>query len=209
MAGKNHNPQVDAYIARSADFAQPILRKLRAVFHKACPEVEEAMKWSVPHFMYHGMLGGMAAFKNHVSFGFWRSRDLRDPKGLFTDASCSGPFAAKLRSARDLPSERVLTAYIKEAMKLNEEFAAGKRPRGRKKTARKDPKSVKAPPDLMAALKKNKRALATFEGFPYTHRKEYVEWVAGAKQEATRRRRVATAVQWMAEGKPQNWKYMK
>jgi len=201
------DPRIDAYIEKSADFAKPILRKLRAIFHKACPQVEEAVKWGCPSFMYHGLLGGIAAFKHHATWGLWRSGEHSDPLGLFGD-KCSGGFASKLNSIKDLPPDKVLIAYIKEAMKLNEDFAAGKLKKKKKKVVRRDPKSVKAPADLQSALKKNKRALAAFEAFAYSHRKEYVEWITEAKQDATRQRRIATAVEWMAQGKSRNWKYM-
>lgn len=205
MAKKNQIKEVDAYIAKSADFAKPILKKIRDIFHKACPKAEEAMKWNCPAFLYHGMLGGMAAFKNHATWGIWRSQELSDPEGLFTD-KCSGGFGVKLTSLKDLPTEKIMIAYIKEAMKLNEAFASGER-KAPKMGGRKDPKLIKAPADLAAAMKKNKKALAAFEAFPYSHRKEYVEWITEAKRDETRKQRIATAVEWMAQGKSRNWKY--
>lgn len=206
MAKKNQIKEIDAYIAKSADFAKPILKKLRDVFHKACPQAEEALKWGSPSFIYHGLLGGMAAFKQHVSWGLWRSKEHSDPLGLFND-KCSGNFNSKLTSVKDLPPDNVLIAYIKEAMKLNESFEAGERKGPKKKGGRKDPNSVKPPADLVAAMKKNKKALAAYEAFPYSHRKEYVEWITEAKRDETRRKRIATAVEWMAQGKSRNWKY--
>lgn len=206
MAKKKQIPEVDAYIAKSAEFARPILKKIRAVFHKACPQAEEAMKWSCPAFMYHGMLGGMAAFKSHATWGLWRSQEHSDPLGLFGEKN-SGTFNSKLTSVKDLPPDKVLIAYIKEAMKLNEDFEAGERKGPKKKVERKDPNSVKVPADLMTAMKKNKKALAVYEGFAYSHRKEYVEWITEAKREETRKQRIATAIQWMAQGKSRHWKY--
>ncbi len=70
MASKD--PRIDAYIAKSADFAQPILKHLRKVVHAGCPKVEETLKWSMPHFDYKGVMCGMAAFKAHCVFGFWK-----------------------------------------------------------------------------------------------------------------------------------------
>ncbi|OWY69829.1 hypothetical protein B7486_19505 [cyanobacterium TDX16] len=206
MAKKNQIKEVDAYIAKSADFAKPILKKIREIFHKACPKAEEAMKWNCPAFMYHGMLGGMAAFKNHATWGLWRSQEHSDPLGLFNE-KCSGNFNSKLTSVKDLPPDKVLIAYIKEAMKLNEAFEAGERKGSKKKSGRKDPNLIKPPADLAAAMKKNKKALAAFEAFPYSHRKEYVEWITEAKRDETRKQRIATAVEWMAQGKSRNWKY--
>lgn len=198
-------PEVDAYIAKSAEFARPVLRKLRRLFHKACPKIEERIKWGVPSFEHKGMVGGIAAFKTHVTYGFWKSTLLQDPAGILTPGSGGGAFGQKVRSLADLPADDVLIAYIQEAVRLNEEGV--KAPRA--PAAQRDKSAVKAPPDLAAALKKNKAARTTFDAFSYSKRKDYVEWVTEAKQEATRRKRIATAVEWMAEGKPRNWKYMK
>lgn len=200
----------DEYIAAAPEFAQPILEKLRKVVHKACPDVEETIKWSSPHFEHQGILAGMAAFKKHVSFAFWRGKELSDPDGLFEGVGRTNMCALKIEKVADLPPEGVLVRYLKEAIKLNE--AAAKAPNGKEKPAGRKAsakRTVKAPPDLMAALRKKKRALATFEGFSYSNRKEYVEWVTEAKREATRAKRIEQAVAWMAEGKPRNWKYMK
>ena len=199
------SPKVDAYIEKSAGFARPILKKLRQQMHKASPKIEETIKWSAPHFEYKGIVAGMVAFKQHVSFGFWKGGLMKDPKGLFEKAGSTSITTMRVKELSDLPSDKVLLSYIKEAVKLNEEGV--KVPAAPKKKGKKA--ETKAPPDLMKALKKSKKALATFEGFPPSHRKEYVEWIVEAKQEATRERRIATAVEWMSEAKPKNWKYMK
>ncbi len=204
---KTTSPQVDAYIARSAEFARPILERIRKVFHKGCPELEETIKWGVPHFDYKGIMGGMAAFKQHVSFGFWKGELMSDPQGLFKADPKQSMCAVKASKPADLPPEKVLVAYVKQAAKLNDEGKKVSRMTG--KGTRKDAKDIKPPADLLAALKKNKKALAAFEGFNYSNRKDYVEWITEAKQEATRQKRLATAIEWMAAGKPRNWKYMK
>ncbi len=191
------DPRVDAYIAKSADFAQPILRHLREIVHKGCPEVEETMKWSFPHFMYRGMLGGMAAFKSHCAFGFWKGKLIVPER-----PEAMGQFG-RIASILDLPGDSVLLGYVREAARLNETG---------EKVPRKPPQPKKAlatPPDLAAALKKNAKARATFEGFSPSHRREYVEWITEAKTEETRKKRLDTAVVWMAEGKPRNWKYIR
>jgi len=193
------NPAVDAYIAKSADFARPILKRLRALMHKACPKVEETMKWGVPHFEYKGVIAGMAAFKQHTAFGFWKRRLMKDPAGFFSKGE-SGMGGRKIRSLDELPSDTVLLGYIREAVALNEQGA--KVPRS---TRRKPP--VKTPPYLTAALKKNAKARKTFEGLSPSQQREYVEWLIDAKQDATRERRLATAIEWMAQGKTRNWKY--
>ena len=199
---KDDAQKVDAYIAKAAPFAQPILKKLRALFHKACPQIEETIKWGVPHFDYKGVVAGMAAFKNHASFGFWKGKLLSDPLKLFQGVGNGAMGGLRLHSVKDLPSDQDLLEYIREAVRLNDEGIKAPRP----KRAAKKPATV--PPDLRAALKTNKKALATFEAFSPSHKREYVEWITEAKQDATRAKRLATTIEWLAEGKPRNWKYM-
>jgi uncharacterized protein YdeI (YjbR/CyaY-like superfamily) len=192
------DPRVDAYIAKAAPFAQPILVDLRETVHAACPEVEEAMKWSFPHFMYKGMLCSMASFKQHAAFGFWKGSLVT---GGPRSADAMGHFG-RIAKRSDLPSKRDLTALIKKAAALNE--AGVKEPRAPRKPA---PKTVNVPPVLAAALKKSAQARAGFEALSPSHRREYIEWITEAKSEETRKRRLEQAIAWMAEGKSRNWKY--
>jgi uncharacterized protein YdeI (YjbR/CyaY-like superfamily) len=196
------DPRIDAYIARSAEFAQPILTYLREVVHATCPEVEETLKWSAPHFMYKGMLCGMASFKQHCAFNFWKGSLIVDAKANGA-GDAMGQFGRITRVA-DLPPKKVLAGYIKKAMELN---ASGVKSPARSKPRPK--KELAVPPVLAAALRKNKKALTTFDGFSPSQRREYIEWITEAKGEDTRKRRLATAIEWMAEGKQRNWKYMK
>ncbi len=196
--------RVDSYIEKSAAFAQPVLKHLRQLIHKVCPEVEEKMKWSFPHFDYKGsMMCSMAAFKQHCAFGFWKAQLMRDPKKIFAGEEAMGHLG-QIKSLADLPSDKILTEYIKEAMRLNEEGI--KLPARTSATAKKE---LKIPGYFKKALSKNKKALTTFEGFSYSHQKEYVEWVTGAKTEETRDRRLATAIEWLSEGKIKDWKYVR
>jgi uncharacterized protein YdeI (YjbR/CyaY-like superfamily) len=188
------DPRIDAYIAK------PILAHLREVVHAACPEVEETMKWSFPHFMYKGMLCSMASFKEHCAFGFWKESLVTGNHAKTEQAM--GSFG-RITKSGDLPSKKVLTGFIKAAMRLNDE---GVKVPPKKKN--KPPKEVVVPDDLASALQGNKQALATFEKFSPSHRREYIDWINDAKTEATRSRRLATAIEWLAEGKPRNWKYM-
>jgi len=191
------NPRVDAYIAKSAGFARPILNHLRQVVHGACPDVEESIKWSVPHFGYKGMMCGMAAFKEHCVFGFWKGDLVFDGAA---DRSAMGHFG-RITSLDSLPPDRVLVRYVKKAMKLNDEGVQVKRAtRGRAK-------AVPVPAVLTAALRKNKKARAAFDAFSQSHRNEYVEWITEAKTDATRQRRLEQALAWMQDGKNRNWKY--
>jgi uncharacterized protein YdeI (YjbR/CyaY-like superfamily) len=193
------DPRIDAYIARSADFARPILSHVRAIVREACPDVEETMKWSVPHFDYKGMMMcSMAAFKEHCALNFWKG-------SLFLDGArgvgAAGQFG-RITKVSDLPSKAVLRGYIRKAMALNESGTTVKRePKAPKKP-------IAVPADFRAAVKKNKRAHATFEGFSPSHRREYLEWITEAKSEETRKRRLDQAVEWLAEGKTRNWKYV-
>lgn len=196
------DPRVDAYIAKSAEFARPILAHLRAVVHAACPDVEETMKWSCPYFQYRGLLCSMAAFKEHCAFGFWKAALILGEGQGGTDEAM-GQFG-RITRLSDLPSKKVLTGYIKKAMALND---AGVKSPTRTRSMAPKPVPV-APDDLAAALKRNPAARATFEAFSPSHQREYIEWITEAKTDATRNRRIETAIEWMAEGKPRNWKYV-
>lgn len=205
------DPRIDAYIARSAPFARPILKHLRAVVHAAVPEVEEAMKWSFPNFLYKGMFCSMAAFKAHCAFNFWKG-DLvfggRTPAG----EKAMGQFG-RITKLSDLPSKKALGGYLRTAKRLNDEGAKPSwllaRNAARAVKAARPAKPLPVPADLVKALKGNARARATFEKFSPSHRREYVQWITDAKREETRRRRIDTAVAQMAEGKTQNWRYAK
>jgi uncharacterized protein YdeI (YjbR/CyaY-like superfamily) len=200
------DPWVDAYIAKAAPFAQPILTHIRALVHATCPEVEETKKWSFPHFDYKGsILCSMASFKEHASFGFWKASIMADPDNILTTVGrTSMGHLGQLTSLADLPKDKILKAYIKEAMRLNEQ--------GINLPAKPKPpanKQLDLPDYFVKALKKNKAAKATFEAFSYSNKKEYVEWVTTAKSDTTKDSRLATAIEWMAEGKIKNWKYVK
>ena len=199
------DPRIDAYIAKSAPFARPILKHLRQVVHAGCPQVEETLKWGFPHFLHGGILCSMASFKAHCAFGFWKPARLA-AAGVRLPAATEkamGQFG-RLTTLADLPSEAALRRLVKAMAALN---AAGvKAPAKPRPAAR---RAVAVPADLLAALRKNRRALATFEGLSPSDRRDYVEWVTEAKREETRRRRLATAVEWLAEGKVLNWKYVR
>jgi len=189
------DPRIDAYIAKSADFARPILNHIRSLVHEACPQVEETIKWGAPHFEYEGVLCGVAAFKQHCNLILWKG-DLNTGPGA---NEAAGPLR-NITKLSDLPSRKTLTSYIEQAAKLNEQ--------GVKATRRSKPKKeLVIPLELTKALKKNKKAAAAFEKFPPSHKREYADWISEAKGEDTRKRRVDSAIEWMAEGKSRNWKY--
>jgi uncharacterized protein YdeI (YjbR/CyaY-like superfamily) len=198
----NLNPQVDAYIARAQPFARPILQKLRDLFHKASPAIEEKLKWGVPSFEHKGIVGGFAAFKQHVNWGLWKASLLDDPTGAMRADASSPMSGGRIASVSDLPPDRVMLNLIRQAVDLNERGV--KLPRLQR--AKRPP--LRTPADLAAALKANARAAATFKAFPPSHKRDYIEWITDAKQPATRTRRLEQAITWIAAGKPRNWKYM-
>lgn len=194
------DPRIDAYIARSAEFAKPLLVHLRAVVHGGCPEVEETIKWGMPSFTYRGkILCGMAAFKQHVGFGFWQGEQI---EGAGRSEQGMGQFGRITRLA-DLPGKRELTGFIKQAMALID--SGSTRPASKAAKAR---PPLEVPEDLAAALQKNAKARAHFDAFPPSHRRDYIEWIVEAKREETRQRRLQQTLEWVAEGKSRNWKYM-
>jgi uncharacterized protein YdeI (YjbR/CyaY-like superfamily) len=204
MASKDK--RIDNYISKAQPFAQPILKKLRELLHKACPEVTETIKWGMPSFEYNGPMFGMASFKQHCVGGFWKSKLLKDPKNLLGERKVQGGDAmgnlGRMTSIKDLPPDKALIAFVKQHMKLNEEgIKVEKKPVVKKELI--------VPKELTSALNKNKKAKETFEKFPPSGKREYAEWIADAKTDATRDRRLTDAIQWMEEGKPRMWKYMK
>ena len=197
------DPRVDDYIARSADFARPILKALRRAVHQGCPAVEETIKWGAPHFMHEGILASMAAFSRHCAFGFWKG-ELMEAKLAKAKRGAGEAWGqlGRIASIEDVPPAKTLAALVAEAARLNEagvEVPSRSRSRPRPE--------AEVPADFAAALRRNRKARETFDGFPPSHRRDYVEWIVEAKTDATRARRLATTLEWLAEGKPRNWKY--
>ena len=194
----SRDPRVDSYIAKAQPFAQPIMHHLRAVVHEGCPEVDETIKWGMPSFMHHGILAGMAAFKAHVAFGFWKGRLVTGDAARSREAMWS---FGRITSLDDLPPKRQLLAMVKKAAKLNE--AGAKAPR----TVKHAKPVLRLPADLATALKAKPAAKGFYATLSPSAKRDYVEWITEAKQPATRAKRVAEAVQWLGEGKRRNWKY--
>jgi uncharacterized protein YdeI (YjbR/CyaY-like superfamily) len=194
------DPRITAYIANAASFARPILTHLRALVHEACPEAEETLKWGMPTFMHHGILCGFAAFKAHATFGFWKGSLILDARGRPAEAAM-GNFG-RLTAVSDLPARRVLLGYVRQAARLNEAGVKVKR------NSRPTPKpAVRMPADLRAAMAGAAKARATWEAFSPSQRREYVEWITEAKRPDTRQKRLATTIEWLAQGKRRNWRY--
>jgi len=193
--------RIDAYIAKAAPFSRPILTHLRDVLHETCPDVEETIKWSAPTFMYRGMMAGMAAFKEHAMFGFWKGSLIVDDKNAKAQSGM-GQFG-RITKLSDLPSKKVLTGYIKKAMELNEAGAKVVR------EPKRDKKPITMPKALSSALAKDKKAKLAFEAMSPSHRKEYMEWIGEAKRDETRATRLQKTIAQLKEKKSLNWKYGK
>lgn len=199
-----HSPQVDAYISRAADFAQPILRHVRKLVHEECPDVQETLKWGFPHFVRNGaIVCGVAAFKAHCALGFWHQemgRLIGNNRDTGKDAMGQ---LGRIESMKVLPPDAVLRRYFRTAADL---AVSGKPARVRRTTPRPE---LPTPVDLTAALRKSATARKHFEQFPPSHRREYIEWITEAKRPETRAKRVATTLEWLTEGKSRNWQYEK
>lgn len=193
-------PKIDAYIDKAADFAKPILTHIRKVVHKAVPDVEEAIKWSMPHFTVNGKnLAGMAAFKAHASFGSWPTLEEDAPEA---ERDGMGSFG-KLANVSDLPDEKELIERLKKGAEI---IRSGKKAPAKPKKAPKPLPDM--PDDFREALARSGAATATWDGFSPSAKREYLDWVIEAKRLETRDKRIAQAVEWIAEGKQRNWKYM-
>jgi uncharacterized protein YdeI (YjbR/CyaY-like superfamily) len=198
------DPRIDAKIAASPEFARPILTHLRKLAHKACPDAEETIKWGMPHFTYKGaILFGMGSFKAHIAMGFWLGSLIVGDKA---SEEAMGQFG-RVTSMKDLPSDKVIAGFIKKAMALIDQGVKNPMRSVQKRSKPKPPPRV--PAFLAAAFRGDAAAQAGFKGLPPGKQREYVEWLAEAKTEATREKRLAQALEWMAEGKGRNWKYEK
>lgn len=197
--------RIDAYIEAAQPFAKPILKHLRKLIHQGCPEVEETIKWSFASFDYKGPFVSFAAFKEHCAFGFWKTSLINDKHGYLQPVANKGGESmgnfGRITSRKDLPPDKVILEYIRQAKRLNDEGI--KVPR---KTSGRE--QLEAPDHMLTTIRRNKKAWTTFENFSPSKQRDYVEWITEAKTETTRDKRLAQAVEWMAEGKPRNWKYM-
>jgi uncharacterized protein YdeI (YjbR/CyaY-like superfamily) len=199
------NSKVDAYIAKSQPFAQPILSHIRELAHKACPEVEEAIKWSMPFFQLRGVvLGHMAAFKQHCSISFWgpEMNAILNKAGLHSEDGMGS--LGKITSLKDLPSDKEMLGYYRHAAEL---ILTGQRTKSLERPKKAPKAAPEAPAELTAALKKNKTAAKVFAEFSPSCKREYIDWIVEAKRPETKEKRVAQSVEWIAEGKQRNWKY--
>jgi uncharacterized protein YdeI (YjbR/CyaY-like superfamily) len=205
MASKETDPRVDAYIEKAAPFAQPILTHLRQLIHEACPRITESVKWGMPFFIQQDViLCHMAAFKQHCAFGFWGSEM---QKALAKDGLKSSEAMGtlgRITALKNLPPDKDLLAYMRQAAELVE---SGQRTKSIDRAPKRKPKTVRVPPELSSALKKNGLAAKAFAAFSPSKRREYSEWIAEAKRPETTQQRLTQAISWIAQGKSRNWKY--
>ncbi|GGI24092.1 YdeI/OmpD-associated family protein [Pedobacter mendelii] len=194
---------VDQYIADSPEFAIPILEHLRNLVHRADARIEEKIKWSMPFFDFKGTVCHFAAFKNHCAFGFWKASLMTDEYNIFKERKEAMGWLGQIRSFNDLPEDDVLIAYVQQAIQLNEDGIS--LPAKKKSTQ----KTLEIPEYFIDALQQDPSALAIFQNFSNSNKKEYVLWLEDAKTESTKLKRLETAVEWIAEGKTRMWKYKK
>lgn len=210
MPVPNRNPKVNAYIQKSRPFAQPILAHLRRVIHAGCPEVEETIKWSRPFFEYRGViLCNMSAFKEHCSLGFWGLEigAILCKAGVVRDGAMGS--LGRITSIDTLPPEKKIIEWVAKAAALIESGQERSPIAARPRVVKPARAALKTPPDFNRALSKNKKAASLFADFSPSCRREYIDWIDDAKRPETRAQRIATAVDWIAEGKQRNWKYQK
>ncbi|MES2006117.1 MAG: YdeI/OmpD-associated family protein [Bacteroidota bacterium] len=199
------NKKVTEYISNSAEFAQGIMEHLRQIIHETCPDAEEDIKWGTPHYSYKGdhlcMMGG---FKNHCSFSLYKAEFIKDKEIMLSvKAGKKFGYMDKLKSIADLPSKKILVSLLKEAMTINEKGIKKEKPVSDK------PKLVETPDYLIQRLSTDPKAKEIFNTKSNSFRKEYIVWISDAKTDETRQKRLAEAMEWIAEGKSRFWKSKK
>jgi uncharacterized protein YdeI (YjbR/CyaY-like superfamily) len=197
-----YNEKVTAYIGKAQPFLEPILNHLRDLVHKTNKDVEEKIKWGMPHFDYKGMYCGIAAMKQHCGFGFWKAGLLENPGNYIVKGEDAGMGSiGRLTTMKDLPPDKALIDFLKQAKEVNDnDVKADARPK-------KEKEELVLPDTALKALQKNKKANATFQKFSPSQQREYIEWIVEAKTDATRDKRLETMLQWLEEGKIRHWKY--
>lgn len=198
---KHTDPRVEEYINNAQPFARPILKHIRELMHRGCPELQETIKWGMPHFEYHGVIASMAAFKEHAVFGFWKEDLIPGMKQYIKEKEAMGSWG-RITLVDGIPPDEEIIEFVRVAAKLNEQGV--KSPKREQK-----PVVVNMPDDFMDLISKNKKALETYESFSPSNKRDYADWINDAKSDSTRESRMETAIEWMSEGKPRMWKYMK
>jgi uncharacterized protein YdeI (YjbR/CyaY-like superfamily) len=201
----NYDEKVDAYIEKSADFAKPILRYIREVAHEASPLLTESIKWGFPFFEYKGPVCQMASFKQHCALGFWKATLLNDTAKVLKIGDQKAGSLGDILSIADLPSKEILIDLILQGIALNEQAVKVTKPNA----APVEKTELVIPDYFIDFLATEQKAIEAWDKFSYSHKKEYAEWVVDAKSDATRQKRMETALEWISEGKSRNWKYQR
>lgn len=204
MTMEKFDPRVDAYIAKSADFAQPILEYIREIVHEASPLLTESIKWGFPFFEYKGPICHMSSFKQYSALGFWKAALLSDPNKVLKFGDAKAGSLGEIRTIEDLPAKQILVDFVIQAIALNEHEV-----KVIPKKAPTEKKELIVPDYFIQFLAEDPKAVENFYNFSNSHKKEYVEWLNEAKSDETRQKRLATALEWISEGKSRNWKYQK
>ncbi|KQT22100.1 hypothetical protein ASG31_01805 [Chryseobacterium sp. Leaf404] len=201
---EKYSPLVDDYIEKAPDFSKPVLNHIREVVHECYPEIEEAIKWKFPTFMYKGkILCSMVSFRQYCSMGFWLHDSMKTLKNLDTDVEKTNMFSlGKITGLKDVPSKPQLKKIILEAMELTDMGV-------KLRKAAPSKNEITVPEYFQNVLNQNKKALEVFEKASPSFRKEYATWIVDAKTETTRNKRIDQALEWISEGKGRNWKYEK
>jgi uncharacterized protein YdeI (YjbR/CyaY-like superfamily) len=200
--------RVDAYIAKAAPFAQPVLTHLRAIIHKACPEVAEDIKWGRPFFLHGGtILCNISAFKEHCSFGFWGAEigKVLRADGVLQSGGMGS--LGRITGVKDLPPDKQLLGYVRQAAGFIDNGLGDNRIVVARRVVKAPKPAIETPAEFTAALRRDRKAAKAYAAFSPSCQREYAEWIADAKRPETRDRRIAQAVEWIAEGKQRNWKY--
>ena len=198
-----YDPRIDAYIEKSAPFAKPILEHIRQVVHQASPLITESVKWGMPFFEYKGPVCMMASFKQHLGFGFWKASRLKDPQGLLrgSDEEAAAGSFGRIVSMSDLPGDDALIGFVHQMIAINESGVKEEKKPAKFKA------EIAMPDDFKNLLSADAKVLGNFENFSPSKQREYLEWIIEAKSDATRQKRMETAIEWIGEGKSRNWKY--
>ncbi|MCB0792148.1 MAG: DUF1801 domain-containing protein [Flavobacteriales bacterium] len=196
--------RINSHIAEQDEWKRRLMVRLRQLIHQVDPGIEETWRWNGPHFDRNGIMLGMSAHKTCVSIWFHKGALLKDPRRLFEPLEkdeAKGMRVYKLKES-DAIDEKAFTELVKQAVKLNEDGVKLSEAKPARKT-------LVVPPELESVLKKDQHAMTNWEGFSYSKKKDYIEWVTDAKREETRKRRIAQAFQLIRDGLALNERYEK
>jgi hypothetical protein len=191
--------RINLYIAELPDWQRKHLVRVRQLIHSTEERIEEAWRGNAPHFDHQGSLIGMHAFKSCVSIWFHKGASLKDGHGLFklTEKDAEREVRKYKIHEGESINEKAFLDLLKQALKVNAAQAGGAET---KPTSR----ALVVPSDMEQVLRKDEQAWAQWEGLAASHKREYVEWITDAKQDETRKRRLAKALEMIRDGQAKN-----